>query len=670
MARRSGEEFMSVTLLETLQSGLASHQGGRLAEAERLYGSVLEHDPEAADAWHLLAHIRLAERDFARAQAFIARAIRLRPDLPAFHSTLGDILTAQGRGRDAVLCYGEAVRLDAAFVPAWVNLGNLLQAEGKLEDACIAYARALESDPDSTEALNNLGNSLRALGRGEEAAQCYHEAFRRHPERPEAPVNLAAASLRARRFDEAETWARRALELRPGLTEALSNLSVALLEQERYAEAESPARQAVAQAPEAAHLHSNLASVLLHQKRWEEAEQECRRALELRPGHPEATNNLGVILQSTERLEEAGAQFEKLLTHEPQNADAWTNLGAVRAAQARHGSALFCLEKALRLDPGHAKAHFCHALELLARGQLEEGFEEYEWRWKVSRPAHRPQARAWDGSRLDGRTVLLFAEQGLGDTIQFARYIPLVAERVGHVVVECQPSAVPIVRSIAGVADVVTPGATDCSEVAAAAPLLSLPRIFKTALSSVPGQGPYVSFDRNGADRMETALGPRCGLRVGLAWAGNPENGGDRGRSVTLETLAPLANMPGVEWISLHVGERARQEVQAAGGWLRAVLMENGGLMELAALMSRLDLVITVDTMAAHLAGALSRPVWTLLCAAADWRWLRTGESTPWYPSMRLFRQARPGDWGFVVDSVREALFGFRIQSLPREADR
>jgi len=657
------------TALQTLQQGLACEQQGRLEEAARLYSAVLEGDPGIADAWHLMGRIWLAERDFARARGCIAEAIQLRPDLSAYHTTLGDAFAAESRPREAELCYEEAVRLDPGFIAAWVNLGNLHQHEGRYEHACTAYTRALEADRGCAEAFSNLGNALRAMNREEEAIACYREAVRLRPEMPEAAVNLAAACLRAGLFEEAERWARRALELHPGLAEGFSNLSLALLAQQRTSEAEAPARQAITSAPAAAHLYANLASVLLHQKRWDEAEQECRRALEIQPDHPEARNNLGVILQATERLNEAAVQFERLLESQPCRADVWTNLGAVRSGQARHGVAMFCFDKALRSDPGLPKAHFCHALEVLAQGKLPEGFAEYEWRWKVVAPRKAHAGLPWDGRLLEGRSILLYAEQGLGDTIQFARYVPLVAARGGRVVVECQPAAAPIISSVDGVAEIVAPGWQEAEGIACEAPLMSLSRIFGTTLDSIPASVPYVSCDREAVREIEERLGRRKGLRVGLAWAGNPANAGDRRRSMPMDFLQPLGKISGVECISLHIGEREREEGAAAGGWMREVLSDSGGLGELAALMSCLDLVITVDTMTAHLAGALNRPVWTLLCASPDWRWMRKGETTPWYPSMRLYRQPRPGDWESVMQAVAAALRVFAIQDSSGRSD-
>ena len=657
---------MKTAVEKLLREALAVHQSGRAEEAEPLYSAVLERDPSNADAWHLLSRVSLERGDWKAAAARVLQAIRQQPAVPAFHTSLGEILAAQGRSWEASLCYQEALRLAPGYTPALVNLGNALQSQGQYRDACVAYWRAIQVRPDCAEAFSNLGNALRAEGRHDEALACYLEAHRLGPNSPEVAVNLAAAHLQLGRNREAEEWARHALRSTPRLLQALSNLSVALLNQQRYAEAEETAREALAGAPSAAHLHSNLGSVLLHQKRFEEAETACRQALKLQPDYPEAANNLGVVLEFQNRLDEAALQFESVLGARPAFAEAWTNLGTVRQAQARNPEALACFEEALRLNPAHVKAHFCHSLALLGSGRFREGFTEYEWRWKVL--SEKPRAWSepwWDGSPLEGKTILLYAEQGLGDALQFARYAPLVAECGGRVVVECQERLAALIGSVPGVSEVATPG-EPLPPFDVQAALMSLPRLLGTTLGTIPGETPYLSIAPAPVQRWREILGPARGLRVGLAWAGNPEHANDRRRSLPLEALAPLGAVPGIECYSLHVGDRAAAEVHDSGGWVRRVLTENGlpvagGVSELGALMCCLDLVITADSMPAHLAGALGRPVWTLLARAADWRWQWEREDSPWYPTMRLFRQPRAGDWDAVVERVCREIRDFSI---------
>ena len=373
--------------------------------------------------------------------------------------------------------------------------------------------------------------------------------------------------------------------------------------------------------------------------------------------------NLGVALQFQDRLEEAAQEFESVLRARPAYAEAWTNLGTVRQAQGRNTDAMNCFEEALARNPVHAKSHFCRSLSWLLAGRLAEGFAEYEWRWKVLSEMPRAWSQPWwDGSPLGGRTILLYAEQGLGDTIQFARYAPLVAAREGRVVVECQVRVAAVVRSIQGVSEVITPE-SELPPFDVQAALVSLPRLLGTTLDTIPRATPYLAIEPALVDRCREMLGPRRGLRVGLAWAGNPRHASDRLRSFPLGVLANLGAIPGIECYSLHVGDDAASQVLSSGPWIRQALTQTGGVPELGALMSCLDLVISADTMPAHLAGALGRPVWTLLAWAPDWRWLEEREDSPWYPTMRLFRQPRPGDWEAVAARVCGEIREFSIKA-------
>jgi len=657
---------VTATCEADLAAGLAAHRKGRLDEAERIYGTVLEKQPENPAAWHLLGHVALERKQFREAAARVMQAIHRRPDQAEFHVTLGDILAAQGRHADAVLCYQEALRLQPGNAAALVNLGNAYSVRKLYRQACSAFLRAIQAHSSCPEAFNNLGNALRAQGAAREAMECYSEALRLRPGDPGPAVNMAAACLDLQRYREAERWARKALRAQPGFAQALSNLSIALRRQERGEEAERWARRAIAASPEAALMHANLGALLVQQKRFAEAETVCRHALELQPGLAEAATDLGLALQGLGRIEEADAQFELASRRRPDYAEPWANRGALRDVEGRPAEALAYFDEALRRDPSHGKAHLGRAWNLLREGRFAEGFAEYEWRWKVTAPPAAVLERPpWRGEPLNGRTILLYSEQGLGDTLQFVRFAPLVAARGGRVIVSCQPAVAELVRSVGGVADVARRGdALPGFDVQAA--LLSLPGILGTTPQTIPAAVPYIVAAPEAVARMRERLRP-AGFRAGLAWFGNPAHPGDAGRSMALETLAPLRAVPGVDWYSLHIGERARKEIRRQGAWLGEVLGE--GVPDLAALIQCLDLVITVDSMPAHLAGALGRPVWTLLARVADWRWFRSGETTPWYPTMRLFRQQRPGDWGAVVEQLARELRALAAQASLGSAD-
>jgi tetratricopeptide (TPR) repeat protein len=635
----------------TVADALACHQAGRLEEAEWMYGSVLERDPANPDAWHLMGRLALQKGDTRTAAARVLQAIRQRPAIPAYHTSLGEVLAAEQRHQEAAACYREALRREPHYVPALVGLGNLLASQKQYGDACTYYWQAIRLRPECAEAFCNLGNALRAQGEFEEAVACYREACGLQPESAIHAMNLAAGLIEVHRHREAEQWARRAVCLQPDLSEALSNLSVALQGQQRHAEAEPLARQALEQNPGAAHLHLNLGSLLLEQGRLAEAEAELRHALRIRPDYPQAANNLAVALHQQDRNGEASAWCEELLRTLPQFGEVWANLGIVRQAEGRNREAILCFDQALQRRPEDYKSHVCRSLSLLAEGGFAEGFEEYEWRWKMLPEAPRAWSlAAWDGSAAAGRTILLWAEQGLGDTVQFVRYAPLVAARGGRVIVEVPDCLVSLVRSVEGVSAVVA-HSQELPPCQLQAPLLSLPRLFGTTADSIPGTIPYLQADPARVERHRARQGPGSAFRVGLVWAGSPRHTSDRLRSIPLARMAALRQVAGVEWHSLQVEESAREEARAEAGWLRPGLDEPSA-DSLAAAMSCLDLVITVDTMAAHLAGALGRPVWTLLAHVPDWRWQIAEEDSPWYPTMRLFRQQRPGDWEELLERI------------------
>ncbi len=643
---------MTETLNYTVADALACHRAGRLEEAERIYGSVLEREPENPDAWHLMGRLALQQGDGRSAAARVLQALRYRPSTPAFHTSLGEILASQNRGPEAVACYREALQLNAGYVPALVALGNALQSEKRYREACTCYWRAIRERPECAEAFCNLGNALRAQGEHAEALTCYQEAFGLQPESPVHAVNLAAVLTQLQRPQEAEEFARRAVRLQPTLAEALSNLSVALAAQRRFGEAEPFARRAVECAPGDAHLHLNLGSLLLEQSRVAEAEQELRRALQIQAEYPQALNNLAVALHLQDREDEAAVWCEKLLQTAPQYAEAWANLGIVRQAQGRNLDAIRCFDQALQRRPDDFKSHVCRALSLLAEGHFAQGFEEYEWRWNLV--PSQPRARTlppWDGTPLNGQTVLLWAEQGLGDTLQFGRFAAAVAARGARVVVEVPDCLASLASSLEGVAEVVTPAA-ELPPCDVQAPLMSLPRLLGTTVESIPNAVPYLRADPARVAEYRARLGPARNLRAGLVWAGSPLHTSDRQRSIALKKLESLRTVPGIEWHSLQVEEYARLEAVHHGGWLDSELLRPAHADSLAAAMCCLDLVLTVDSMPAHLAGALGLPVWTLLAHVPDWRWQLAGETSPWYPTMRLFRQRKAGDWEEVLARV------------------
>jgi tetratricopeptide (TPR) repeat protein len=569
------------------------HQAGGFPQAEQLYRQVLQANPRHADAWCFLGAVCQAQGKFAEAEVNYRRAIQLAPMYGSAHNCLGALLAQQNRLAEAATSFQQALRHEPDNAEAHYNLGLALHAQGQRTPAIEQFRQALHFRPDYPEALTDLGNVLAEEDKLDEAVHCY----------------------------------RQALRVSPVLVKG----------------------------------HYNLGTVLGKQDKFEEEIGHYREALRLQPDHAEAHVNLGNALRQLGRMDEAKAS----------------------------------LDKALRLKPDDPLAHWNRAVVLLLRGEFDLGWPEYEWRWAQHSFARRNfQQPLWDGSDLAGRTILLHAEQGLGDTIHFIRYAPLVKLRGGTVIVECQPPLLRLLTEFPGI-DQLLPRGSQLPAFDVRAPLLSLPGIFQSNFASIPATVPYLHADaqlvklwrrnmsevRSPMSDVKTTscsdIGHRTSdfgraFRIGIAWQGDPTNPAQRHRSIPLAHYAPLTQVPGVELISLQKGPGTEQlsAVNCRLSDNRHLTTHNysvrdlgerldeaaGAFMDTAAVMMNLDLVISSDTAVAHLAGALGIPVWLPLPLIPDWRWLLQREDSPWYPTMRIFRQTRHGHWSDVFDRMADEL--------------
>ncbi|HEY6965982.1 MAG TPA: tetratricopeptide repeat protein [Burkholderiales bacterium] len=477
---------------------------------------------------------------------------------------------------------------------------------GRLREAEALYRALLEAEPGNSEALHLLGVAAHQLGRHEEAVGLIGRAIAANPSRPEFHSNLGEVQRTLGRHAEAERCFRAALALDPDLAAAHGNLGHALLAQQRHeAAAESYAR-AAALDPRNAAVLVNLAFALIELGRLPEAERRCRQALALVPGDAEPHQFLAIALAGLERFDEAADSYRR----------------------------------ALALKPDYLEAHLNFAQLQLMRGEYAQGWRDYAWRWQRDDMPRAPESagRLWSGAEdLRGRSILLQAEQGLGDTLHFARYAPLVAAKGAKVFLKVPEVLAPFLKELG---DVNPAPRTDFY-----CPLLSLPAAFQTTVDTIPAAIPYLKAH---AGDWRARLGGDGRKLVGLCWRGNPQYKGDRHRSMSLEALEPLFAVPGVRFVSLqkelHAHER-RPELAHPGGDFAST----------ASLVAALDLVISVDTVWAHWAGAIGKPLWLLLSRQSHWCWLWGREDSPWYPSAKLFRQPAAGDWASVVERlVRE----------------
>jgi lipoprotein NlpI len=445
--------------------------------------------------------------------------------------------------------------------------------------------------------------------------------------------------------------------LRPDSAAAHNNLGNVLSDQGKLDEALAHFRRALELKPDYAEAQSNLGNVLNEQGKPDEALACYHRALELKPDYADAYIGTGNVLKKRGKPDESLACYRRALELRPDYADAHVSLGVALYELGKLDEARACYRRALELKPDHAVAHGNHSLLSLLTGDFQRGWPEYQWRWKTKQCPPRDFSQPlWDGRPLEGKTILLHAEQGYGDAIQFVRYAALVKERGGSVIVECPRPLLALLTTCAGIDQWVAQGeklpAFDVH-----APLLSLPGIFQTSLGNLPNATPYLFAAPDRVQRWRQELGRLAGPKIGIAWRGSPKHLNDRCRSIPLSCFEPLARLPGIRLVSLQT-EAGVEELQGARD--RFPVTDVGrrleDFMETAAVMMNLDLVIACDTAVVHLAGALGIPVWVALPLVPDWRWLVDRNDSPWYPTMRLFRQDSRGDWPGVFRRIAVAL--------------
>jgi Flp pilus assembly protein TadD len=590
----SGSEKPVMNMVaELFETALAHHRAGRIGIASTLYRRILDRTPGHALSLHLLGILAYRAGRYATARALIGKAVTLQPRFAEAYDSLGLVYQAERDFPAATACHRRAIALKENSPEAHNNLGVALRHVGQLAEAAAAFERAAALSPDVPETQHNLGNALQRNGQLTEARARYERALALRPDYPSALNNLGSISLAEGKLNEARQLFERTLTLKPADADAHTNLAILLRREGRFAGALAHNGRALASTPDAAG----------------------------------PLNNRGNLLQDLGHLDEAAAAFERALAIEPDFAGAHHNLG----------------------------------MALLAAGRYEAGWDEYEWRRRLA-PARRFAEPQWQGEPLPNGTLLIHAEQGFGDTLQFCRYVPLLARRNRRILLEVPRPLLRLMGSLVGQApdgiELVAQG-DPLPRFDRHCPLMSLPRLCGTTLDTIPANGPYLAAEpaaRQSWHRRLRADG--TGLRVGLAWAGNPRAhlpeaaAIDRRRSIPPDLLTPFTAYPGIRLYSL---QKDGPPAPAALG-LIDVMGEMRDFADSAALIANLDLVVSVDTAVAHLAGALGKPVWLLNRFDSCWRWLAGRDDSPWYPTLRLFRQTEPGDWAGVVARMLEAL--------------
>ncbi len=658
-----------MALQAEFSQGMALHSHGELAGAERIYREVLRQHPHHFGALHMLGVIALQTGHAEQAANLIRKAIALNAEVAAAHYNLGKTLTTLGTPKEALASYERAIALKPDYAEAYSNCAGILAALKRPDEALAYYDKAIALRPDFAEAYSNRGAVLNELKRHDEALANYDKAIALRPDYAEAYSNRSAVLNELQRHAEELADCDKAIALRPDYAEAYNNRGNALSGLRRHDEALANYDKAISLKPAYVEAYSNRGNALSARARYNEALANYDKAIALRPDYASAYSKRANALNGLGRNDEALANYDKAIALNPDFAEAYSNRATVLNELKRHAEALADYDRAIALRPDYAHAYRNQSLCLILTGQFERGWRQYQWRKKCGVAARSFPQPLWLGDQdIAGKTLFLWWEQGLGDTIQFCRYGKLAEARGAKVIMSVQEPLLTLLQqsipTIRFVADEV-PAEFDYH-----CPLLSLPLAFGTALETIPASIPYLKSSVEKSLFWQGKLGEKNKLRVGLVWSGGfradqpelwPVN---RRRNIPLGKLASLKN-PDVEFYSLQKGQPAESELTelTRNHWDGPNIVDFTSLLndfsDTAALIDNLDLVISVDTSTAHLAGAMGKPVWILNRFDTCWRWLLERTDSPWYPTVKLYRQEKAGDWDAVVLRVKADLMRF-----------
>ena len=628
---------------QLLSAAVEQHAAGRLDQADALYARVLRLNRRNPEALHRRALLKQAQGQPRDALDLLDRAIQVAPNQPLAHCHRGYILQDLGRRREAIASLQRAARLQPDFTDAYIALGAMHAELGDLANACASFDRAAQLEPRAIEPILNKAILFEKHGQPDAAIECLDAALRIAPDDPAILQRKAACLRQQGAFAEALRICDTVLAARPGFGPVIFEKGLILAGTTEYADAIVAFERAMALHHLVDACHYNIGNCLKDMDRLPEARDAYRRAIALRPDYPEAFNNLGDVLGRLHQPLDALAAFEQAAAIKPDFADAYWN-----AAQYR-----------------------------LQIGDYARGWRLYEWRWKTPQFASKCRSfrePLWLGdSDIAGKSILVWCEQGFGDMLLSVRYVPMVAARGARVILQVPAALQRLFERIPGLAAV---GAASAELPAfdVQCPMMSLPLAFRTTLETIPADIPYLHADPARVANWRERLAALPGLKVGLVWAGSPTYPLDGRRSMALAQMAPFGTLRDVTFVSLQKdapGQQARQP--PAGLTLHDWTDELRDFDDTAALITALDLVISVDTALVHLTGALGKPVWVLDRNDSEWRWLIGRDDSPWYPTVRLFRQPQPGDWASVVERALAELSMYASPASgvgPRGADQ
>jgi tetratricopeptide (TPR) repeat protein len=670
---------------DKFQSALKYHQAGDLEQAARLYREILSFHPDNVPALDLLGVIYYQLGNYNLAIELITKSLHLNQNNPQAYTHLGSALKAKGNIDEAVACFKRAIRLNPDLAEAYFNLGNTLAAKRQFDEAITHYRSAIGINPDFFAAHYNLGNALRDNGNSDEAVISYQKALRLSPNSADIYDALGILLQEKGESDQAIVYFKKAIELNPNFAVAYANLGKCFQEKGYPDEALTYYEKAINLNPDhvvLSNLYNNIGVIYQEKGQFRESLAYYKKALELDSDQSGVYKNLGTALHDIGLFDEAADNYRNALRLAPGDAETYCNLGSVFEDKGQLDEALKFYQKALQINPGLAEAHWNISLAQLKSGNFEEGWKGYEWRLlkKDARPSFFPQPR-WDGRSLKGKGLIVGAEQGVGDEIMFASCLPDVISQADLCIVECDKRLVPLLarsfpeasfierRDLSQINNTSIPfsikGKLEVADFQIR--IGSLPKFLRQDFTDFPEQRSYLVPDHQKVilwRRRYEELGE--GLKIGISWKGGSKPSVRLARSTVLGQWTELFSVPGIHFVNLQYGDCGGElgEAREKMGVTIHDREDADPLKDLdgfAAQIAALDLVVSVDNSTVHLAGALGIPVWTLLPFACDWRWMREFEDTPWYKSVRLFRQKQPGDWNTVFGQIVSVLTQYKL---------
>ncbi|KXW56971.1 tetratricopeptide repeat protein [Ferrovum sp. PN-J185] len=667
------------------------HQSGHFIDAINAYLSILKNNPLDDNLLYLLGTAFNQVNDLSRSVEYLKKSLSINPNNAAAYNNLGVAYYAQKQFYNALNSYDKAITIKSNYFEAYDNRGNTLKDLKRLDEALASYDKAIELKPNYVEAIFHRANTLKLLNRLEEAIISYNKVIALQPDYIIAHYNCGNIFREIGRFEEALTYYAKTIEYKPDYADAYNNMGVVLSSLNCNEEALNNFNKAIELKPKNLDPYKNKGNLLINLNRLDEALAHYDEIIKLKPNRAELHNNRGVVLARLKRFKEAIIDYQKAINYKPNFSSAYNNLGTVYQDINREKEALHNFDKAIEfkrdyidayfnkgvlfhknlifdnalenynniinIKPNTIKANWNKSLLLLLYGYYLQGWELYEWRFqkdelKANYYTFPKEKINWKGKEnINGKTILIYHEQGFGDTIQFCRYLPLVKELGANINFLVPSSLAPVIATLDCPMTVIIKG-KPIPNFDAYCPLMSLPHVFKTTIETIPSKNPYLYSIKSKTKYWEDKNNNKR-LKVGLVWSGSKLNNNDIKRSIPFNRLTPLLKLP-IEWHSLQKEYRESDiELLKQYPEIHQHQHELKDFSDTAALIESLDLIICVDTSVAHLAGAMGKPVWLMITYFPDFRWLLNRYDSPWYPTVRLFRQPKHDDWESVVSLIR-----------------